>query len=214
MTAVRILLAALLLAAPSAVGQVLPDGADAIPFDCPPRRGDAAPAPTSEAEREESGRRARYRVVLPAYLAAVPSEPDPQIIMPVEGVRVAQVADTWGAARGGGRRHEGQDIFAPEGTPVRSATHGFVYRIGPARLGGNVVTVVGAGGRRYYYAHLSRFADIREGQAVTPDTVLGYVGSTGNAAGTPPHLHFGVYEGREHPCSWDALDPLPLLVDR
>ena len=56
---------------------------------------------------------------------------------------------------------------------------------------------------------------LREGQAVEVGTVLGFVGDSGNAAGTPPHLHLGVYEGDgDDPCAWNAIDPLPLLVDR
>ncbi len=135
--------------------------------------------------------------------------------MPVGGVRVRQVSDTWGAARAGGRSHEGVDIFAPTGTPIRAAAPGFVYSIESLSLGGNSVTVVGGGGRRYFYTHMSAFAeDLREGQHVTTDTVLGYVGNTGDAATTPPHLHFGVYEGPADTCAWHAVNPYPLLVDR
>ena len=96
------------------------------------------------------------------------------------------------AARG--RKHEGIDIFAARGTPVHSATEGIVLRVGANRLGGRVVWVLGPGGQRHYYAHLDRFADISAGLQVRAGTVLGYVGTTGNAAGTPPHLHYGVYE--------------------
>jgi murein DD-endopeptidase MepM/ murein hydrolase activator NlpD len=149
-------------------------------------------------------------VGLPFRVAALSArEPDARLALPVAGVRVRQVANTWGAERSEGRRHEGQDIFAPKGTPVYSATEGYVWRVGQNRLGGNVVFVVGAGGRGYYYAHLDSFApDVSAGDHVTTETVLGYVGSTGNAAGTPPHLHFGVYS------TGGAINPLPLLVDR
>lgn len=137
-------------------------------------------------------------------------EPDQQLVMPAQGVRRAQVADSWHAPRdNGGRQHHGQDIFAPRGTPVLSATDGYILRVGENKLGGQTVSVVGAGGRVYYYAHLDRYADdIGLGDRVTTTTVLGYVGSTGNAAGTSPHLHFGVYAGG------GALNPLPLLTDR
>ena len=208
-------LASLLLTTGLAVtlAQTLPDGADVVPFECPPP--DNISQPQNETERLALERRARYRAVLPAYFAAVPAEPYATILMPVEGVRVLQVADTWGGARGGGRSHEGQDIFAPRDTPVYSGTEGYVYRIGENRLGGNTVVVIGGGGWRYYYAHLSGYAeDLREGQAVTPDTLLGYVGTTGNAAGTPPHLHLGVYTGEPETCDWDAINPLGLLTDR
>jgi peptidoglycan LD-endopeptidase LytH len=134
--------------------------------------------------------------------------PDRHIAMPVAGVRVRQVGNTWHGPRGGGREHEGQDIFAPRETPVYSATNGVVIRVGDAGIGGNAVWVLGAGGRVYYYAHLPRFADVHPGLEVTPETVLGYVGNTGNARTTPPHLHFGVY------ARGSAIDPLPLLTDR
>lgn len=178
---------------------------------CPARERTA----TSEAERLRWEMRARYAKVLPQFLAKVGPQVDTLLLMPVEGVRVSQVADTWGAARAGGRSHEGVDIFAPTGTPIRAAAPGFVYSIESLSLGGNSVTIVGGGGRRYFYTHMSAFAgDLLEGQHVTPDTVLGYVGNTGDAATTPPHLHFGVYEGPGDGCRWQAVDPYPLLVDR
>lgn len=142
-----------------------------------------------------------------ARLAMQP--PDTSLPMPVYGVRVASVSDTWHAPRGADRQHEGQDIFAAKGTPVFSSTYGYVRRIGISELGGNYVYVTGAGGRRYYYAHLDTVADgLAVGQEVTKDTVIGFIGNTGNAATTPPHLHFGVYEMRK------AMNPLPLLIDR
>ncbi|HEU4742224.1 MAG TPA: M23 family metallopeptidase [Meiothermus sp.] len=70
----------------------------------------------------------------------------------------------------GGRRHESQDIFAAKGTPVYSATEGYVWRLGNGQLGGLYVFVVGPGGRRYY-AHLDRYAEkLKEGQKVTTRT--------------------------------------------
>jgi len=149
-------------------------------------------------------------IALPYRLARLSSEPAPQsLLLPVSGVRMLQVADTWGEARSEGRNHEGTDIFAGRGTPVYAAARGFVLRAGENRLGGTIVFTAGAGGIGYYYAHLDRIADgIRVGASVTTDTVLGYVGNTGNAAGTPPHLHFGMYT-REGPAN-----PYPLLVDR
>jgi murein DD-endopeptidase MepM/ murein hydrolase activator NlpD len=146
---------------------------------------------------------------IPAAALQLLAEPaDKFVLMPVSGVRVRQVANTWDAARVG-HKHEGQDIFARKGTPVHSATDGIILRIGDAGIGGNAVSVLGAGGRVYYYAHLSQFAeDLNVGKAVTPDSLLGYVGNTGNARTTPPHLHFGVYG------STGAVNPLALLSDR
>ena len=136
-------------------------------------------------------------------------EPDRRLSMPVQNVSKKEIANTWQAPRGADRRHQGQDIFAPRGTPVLSATEGYVMNIGENPLGGQTISVVGAGGRSYYYAHLDSYASrLAEGDHVTRETVLGYVGTTGNAQGTPPHLHFGVY------ATSGALDPLPLLTDR
>jgi hypothetical protein len=136
-------------------------------------------------------------------------EPDTKLVLPVQDVAKKQIANTWHAARGTDRLHEGQDIFAPKGTPILSATTGYVYKVGENNLGGQTVSVIGAGGRIYYYAHLDAYAPgIAVGDPVTTKTVLGYVGTTGNAQGTPPHLHFGVYT------SSGAINPLPLIVDR
>ena len=164
---------------------------------------------------EEYARRRAYTKVLPEFFAAVPLKRDSKLLIPVEGLEVNQVTDSWGSARSEGRSHEGTDIFAPTGTPVYSATSGYVYRIGTNPYGGNVITVIGGGGVRYYYAHLSAFAEtLTEGQYVTPDTLLGYVGNSGNAATTPPHLHFGVYTGPYDTCAWNAENPYGLLTDR
>jgi murein DD-endopeptidase MepM/ murein hydrolase activator NlpD len=136
-------------------------------------------------------------------------DPDTRLAMPLEQISRKDVADTWQAPRGTDRRHEGQDIFAPKGTPILSATNGYVYKVGENNLGGQTVSVIGAGGRVYYYAHLDHYAKgIEVGNRVTTRTVLGYVGTTGNAQGTPPHLHFGVYT------MTGAINPLPLLSDR
>ena len=146
-----------------------------------------------------------YVKVARLYAADAPAK----IFMPVTGVTRKQVANTWHAPRGSGRRHEGQDIFAKRGTPIYSATRGYVYNIGENNLGGQTVSVIGAGGRVYYYAHLDSYAaGLSEGDYVTPQTKLGEVGTTGNAQGTPPHLHFGVYTPS------GAIDPLPLIESR
>jgi len=131
-------------------------------------------------------------------------EVDEAHVGPRSGGRVEKIL-----AWEGDRLHEGQDIFAQRGTPVLSATDGYVVRIGENSLGGQTVSILGAGGRSYYYAHLDSYAaNLAIGDHVTTQTILGYVGNTGNAAGGPTHLHFGVY-ARE-----GALNPLPLLTDR
>jgi murein DD-endopeptidase MepM/ murein hydrolase activator NlpD len=151
------------------------------------------------------------RLVLYIHVAELyTKDPDRKLAMPLAEVERKQVANTWHAPRGGNRLHEGQDIFAPQGTPIYSATAGYVLSVGENGLGGQTVSVAGAGGRVYYYAHLDCYAsDLHEGDRVTTRTILGYVGTTGNAAGTPPHLHFGIYTP-----TGGAIDPLPLLSDR
>lgn len=150
------------------------------------------------------------KAMLPLQIARLRLLPADQVLlMPVLGARVDDVADTWGGPRSGGRTHQGQDIFAKKGTVIYSATDGYIYRVGQNTLGGNTVWVMGAGGIRYYYAHLDGYAPgIRAGDAVSTTTALGYVGNTGNAKNTPPHLHFGAY-GRG-----GAFNPLPMLRDR
>jgi murein DD-endopeptidase MepM/ murein hydrolase activator NlpD len=156
------------------------------------------------------GERIGDKVVFYVRVARLYGEaPDPTLAMPLQDISKKQIANTWHAPRGTDRVHEGQDIFAPKGTPIYSATEGYVYNVGENRLGGQTVSVIGAGGRVYYYAHLDSYAaHLAEGDHVTNETVLGYVGTTGNAQGTPPHLHFGVYT------SSGAINPLPLLTDR
>jgi len=150
------------------------------------------------------------KVVFYARVARLSMQrPDQKLAMPLEDVSKRQITDTWHAPRGTDRLHEGQDIFALKGTPVLSATNGLVYNIGENNLGGQTVSVIGSGGRVYYYAHLDKYAPgLEVGDRVTTHTVLGYVGTTGNAQGTPPHLHFGIYT------SSGAINPLPLLTDR
>jgi len=132
--------------------------------------------------------------------------PPVSLPVPVQGVRAREVADTFGAPRGRDRTHAGVDIFAARGTPVHSATFGIVSDLRDSGLGGRQVWVLGPARERYYYAHLDGWREgLVRGEVVQPGTVLGYVGDTGNAKGTPPHLHWGIY-GAE-----GAYDPLPLL---
>ena len=142
------------------------------------------------------------------YMAELLAEEPPRALpVPVQGVSMRAVRDTFGAPRPGDRKHQGVDIFAPRGTPVLSTTRGIVARIGENSLGGTVVWVLGPAGDRHYYAHLNSVADIKIGQRVEPGHTLGTVGTSGNARGTPPHLHYGVYRRAE-----GAINPFPLLT--
>jgi len=135
---------------------------------------------------------------------------DSRITVPVEGVPSTRLVSTFGAPRDGGRRsHEGTDIFARRGTPVRSAGWGVVVYRGTLRLGGKVVFVLGQGGILCYYAHLDGWADgLQVGDLVRRGTLVGRVGNTGNAAMTRPHLHF---ETRPAAFGFSAIDPVTAL---
>jgi murein DD-endopeptidase MepM/ murein hydrolase activator NlpD/SH3-like domain-containing protein len=121
----------------------------------------------------------------------------PVLINPVKGATNKSIGSFFGDSRdGGGRKHEGVDIFAPKGTPVIAPTSGMVSRVGTSNLGGKVVWMYDSKrGHSYYFAHL-------DSQLVTPGTrvkqgdVLGLVGNTGNARTTPAHLHFGIYQSQ------------------
>lgn len=141
------------------------------------------------------------------YAMRLAAMPVPTVyLIPVDNVKVASLQDSWHAPRDGGRRrHEGIDIFAPRGTAVRSTTEGIVLRIEQTRLGGRVIWILGPGGQRHYYAHLDRFAGVFPGMRVDAGTIIGYVGNSGNAAGTPPHLHYGLYT------TTGPINPHPLL---
>lgn len=116
------------------------------------------------------------------------------------------LTDTWGGARSEGRSHEGIDIFAPRGTPIAATTQGVVSKVGDDRLGGRVVFIIGPGGAAHYYAHLEDYADISPNDWVNAGDIVGYVGDSGNAKGTPTHVHYGVY------INGNAVNPYPLLV--
>ena len=117
-----------------------------------------------------------------------------------------QLTDTWGGARSAGRSHEGIDIFAKRNAPIQATTHGVITRIGDDRLGGRVVVIIGPGGAGHYYAHLEDYADINVNDWVEAGDIIGYVGVSGNAKGTPPHVHYGIY------INGDAVNPYPLLI--
>jgi murein DD-endopeptidase MepM/ murein hydrolase activator NlpD len=141
-----------------------------------------------------------------AALRLALEEPPQSLPSPIDGPRPIALRDSWGATRSGGRKHEGIDIFARKGTPVLSTTRGLVFRVGQNSLGGNVVWIFGPGRQMHYYAHLDRFGEVETGDLVKPGDVIGYVGNTGNAHGTPPHLHYGLYAP-----SRGAINPFPLL---
>lgn len=152
-----------------------------------------------------------YKVIIQPEIAAdtpffISIYKRPQYGFPVAGKGNADVGSFWGMERDGGRRrHEGIDIFARKGTPVVAATDGFITYTGERGLGGKQVWLRdGLLGKSLYYAHLDSITVKGSATVKTGDT-LGFVGNTGNAKFTPPHLHFGIYTGR------GAVNPLPFV---
>ncbi len=129
----------------------------------------------------------------------------PVLAFPVEGRGNGAIQSLFGVDRDAGRRvHHGIDIFAPRGTPVLAATDGVIRSTSPNNLGGIVVWLSDEVRRQsLYYAHLDSQI-VLPGQRVRTGDTLGFVGNTGNARTTPPHLHFGIYRRGQGP-----IDPLP-----
>ena len=121
-------------------------------------------------------------------------------LCPVQGT--VFFGDTWGAPRSGGRSHQGVDMIGERGLPIVAVVDG-VAQSKINRLGGNSVWLNGADGTRYYYAHLDAWATMGQ---VTAGTVIGYLGDTGNAKFSVPHLHFEI-----HPGGASAVNPYPTV---
>jgi murein DD-endopeptidase MepM/ murein hydrolase activator NlpD len=121
----------------------------------------------------------------------------------------------FGAPRtfGGDRRHEGIDIMCDKGVPLVSVSDGKILKKGWNTLGGWRLFIKGDDGIYYYYAHLYRYNDdLKAGDRVSKGQLLGYVGDSGyGEEGTTgeflPHLHFGMYEGKDEV----PVNPYPFL---
>ena len=113
---------------------------------------------------------------------------------PVDGIRPDTVRDTFDDGRPG-HRHEALDIMAARGTPVRAVDDGKLVKLFDSKPGGlTLYQFDPAGQLAYYYAHLDRYAEgLHEGMQLRRGDLIGFVGSTGNAAPDAPHLHFAVF---------------------
>ncbi len=145
---------------------------------------------------------------------SVPESIPDRLVVPVQGINAGQLHDTFNDRRDG-RKHDALDIMAPRGTPVIAAVEGNVVKLFHSKLGGTTVYQFDDSRTYcYYYAHLERYAPgLAEGTLLRQGEVLGYVGSTGNAQASAPHLHFEVHKLGPEKEWWkgEALDPLTLL---
>jgi peptidoglycan LD-endopeptidase LytH len=172
----------------------------------------ATPAPAAPADRPAATEPATTRPApTPAPDPEPAPEPDPPttqapaapvssgLVCPVAGPRA--FGDTWGAARSGGRSHEGTDIISPAGTPLVAMDDGFA-RMKQTSLGGNSIGLTATDGTYYFYAHLSGFAG--GSRNVSKGEVIGYVGHTGDTSVN--HLHIEI-----HPGGGGAINPYPTI---
>lgn len=163
------------------------------------------------AERLDAGRPPRLsgRIMVSRAAGAA-------IAIPVAGIRASDLRDTFTERRSGNRSHGAIDILAPRGTPVVAAVDGTIRKIFESRAGGLTVYQFDSVAQRvYYYAHLDAYAEgLGEGDAVLQGTVLGYVGTTGNAPPDTPHLHFSVEDLPPSKEWWKGtpVNPYPLLA--
>jgi murein DD-endopeptidase MepM/ murein hydrolase activator NlpD len=162
----------------------------------PERESTPDPEPTSEPGSEP--RRPRE----PSYKRRLMSR---DFVFPVGGP--TRIGSPFGAARPQGA-HQGNDLFADFGTPVVAVADGMIAHVGSLPISGNRLWLYADSGDQFFYAHLATFAPAAvNGRHVSKGTVLGYLGNTGDAEPTPPHLHFEI-----HPNGGDAIDPNPFLV--
>ena len=144
----------------------------------------------------------------------LPRRPAPEIALPPGEGYVFPVfgdssfSDDYGAPRAVTGWHHGNDIFAATGTPVLAVADGTLSRVGINTLGGNRLWLTDEAGNEFYYAHLSAYAPATvSGARVRAGQVIAFVGNTGQAITTPPHLHFEV-----HPRGGDSVNPYPYLM--
>ncbi|MEO6154266.1 MAG: M23 family metallopeptidase [Thermomonas sp.] len=137
------------------------------------------------------------------------------LLIPVQGVAVSELSDTFTDTRSAGRSHDAIDIMAPDGTPVLAVADGHVEKLFTSKLGGLTIYEFNADNTlAYYYAHLQRYADgLAEQQTVKRGQLIGYVGSTGDASPEAPHLHFAITVLGPEKKWWqgEAVNPYPQL---
>jgi murein DD-endopeptidase MepM/ murein hydrolase activator NlpD len=153
-----------------------------------PASGTADPSPSDPESSPETTAPPRPATT-PTTRAPAPSVTSADWICPVQGPH--SFSNDYGASRGGGSSHMGNDILAPKGTPVVANVGGVVTQRSGA-ISGLAYFLAGDDGNRYFGAHLDSFG---ASGRVSAGTRIGTVGDTGDASGGPPHLHFEIHPG-------------------
>jgi murein DD-endopeptidase MepM/ murein hydrolase activator NlpD len=162
----------------------------------------ATPEPTSTATPEPTAT-PRPRDTTPSWKKRLMSR---RFMFPVAGNTT--IGGPFGSFRADTGLHQGNDLFADFGTPVVAVADGTIKNVGSLPISGNRLWVYADGGDQFFYAHLASFAPAAvDDRHVEAGTVLGYIGNTGDAEPTPPHLHFEI-----HPNGGKAVDPNSFLV--
>jgi murein DD-endopeptidase MepM/ murein hydrolase activator NlpD len=151
-------------------------------------------------------------------LAFQVADPALRISLPMKDLKASDIHDTFNDRRGGGTRpHEATDIMAPRGTPVLAVNDGKIEKLFLSKPGGNTIYEFDPTERYcYYYAHLDHYAaGIVAGKLVHRGEVIAYVGSTGDADPSAPHLHFEIHELTPEKRWWTgtAINPYPYLMN-
>lgn len=134
-------------------------------------------------------------------------------MVPVHGFTREGLRDTYTAPRSGDRNHRAIDLVISAGTPVLAADDQVIGRLGTTPLGGIIIYATDLSAQFvYYYAHLQSYRNgLAVGDTVARGDVIGYVGSTGNASPTEPHLHFQVMKRGHGRAWWDGPPINPYL---
>jgi Peptidase family M23 len=147
----------------------------------------------------------------PQPLTVQPKLTAGRYVFPVYGP--ASYIDTFGAPRADVTYHHGDDVFGQLGQPLLACADGTLFSVGWNKIGGNRLWLLDSQGNQFYYAHLSAFAaGATNGARVRAGQVIGFMGNTGDAEGTPVHLHFEVHPVSLLYLGYDgAVDPTPYL---
>jgi murein DD-endopeptidase MepM/ murein hydrolase activator NlpD len=189
-------------------------GADPLAASLPP----APVVSTDLTEADLPLRPTQQEIPLAGDVASAAAGATPgKLMIPVEGIKLAQLSDNFDQPRGKERHHEALDIMAPKGTKVIAVADGKVVKLFNSKPGGLTVYQFDPTEKyAYYYAHLDRYADgVKEGSVLKRGDLVGYVGVTGNSDPNAPHLHFAVVELTPKKEWWKGtpVNPYPMMGD-